>query len=285
MDKIFQLILERMRCRFHPYLPPNAGWYYYPKHMAELLKMFNPLHIISVTKKVVAVDGVYVRDGRSLREKYSMAREAASVLFGEVEEKIGIGFNCEVSFHKSMIASISLYWGNIWYLVPSIPLKTPRFAYVVDIYNVNNDLFPYEENDDGGGLTAVAAANGEEEKAPEIYVSKKFFRDPKPENAETFGDLCFLSQMREKWSVDKSIPVKYGTPSSIWIYSQNAEKRIVEVLKHTVGLKSFISHGYMELLIGEEEKQTEGWRRLLRLLKEKETEVKICLPNCSGYSY
>jgi len=266
MNALGEFIVERMRCRFHPYLPPNAGWRYYPKHMAELLKMLNPLHIVSATKKIVAVDGVYVRDERPLREKFSIAREATSALFGEAEEKIGIGFNCEISIHKSGCASISLYWGNIWYLVPSIPLKMPRFAYVVDIYHVNNDLFPYEENDDGG-LTAVAAANGEEEKAPEIYVSKKFFRHPKPENAETFGDLCFLAQMREKWNVDRSIPVKYEMPSSIWIYSHDMEKRIVEVLKHTVGLKSFISHGYMELLIGGEERQTEGWRRLLRLLE------------------
>jgi len=267
MDPLGKFMVERMRCRFHPYLSPNAGWYYYPKHMAELLKMFNPLHIISVTKKIVAVDGVYVRDGRPLREKYSIAREAASALFGEVEEKITVGFNCEVSFHKSGCASISLYWGNIWYLVPSIPLKTPRFAYVIDIYNVNNDLFPYKENDDGG-LTVVAAANGEEEKAPEIYVSKKFFKDPKPGNAETFGDLCFLAQMREKWNVDRSIPVKYGMPSSIWIYSHNTEKRIAEVLRFTIGLKSFISHGYMELLVGGDCKETEGWRRLLKLLEE-----------------
>jgi len=113
----------------------------------------------------------------------------------------------------------------------------------------------------------MAAANGEGEKAPEIYVSKRFFRDPKPENAETFGDLCFLSQMRENWSVDRSIPVDYETPSGIWMYSPRAEKYIIEVLRCTIGLRSFICHGYMELLIGEEEKQTEGWRRLLRLLE------------------
>jgi len=263
MDVLGKFIVERMKCRFHPYLPPNAGWYYYPKHMAELLKMLNPLHIISVTKKIVVVDGVYVRDKRPLREKYSIAREAASTLFGEVEEKIAVGFNCEVSIHKSMIASISLYRGSIWYLVPSIPLKTPRFACRIDGNHRNSDLFPYRE--DGEVLVAAAVIDGEEE-APEVYVSQRFFRDPRPENAMTFGDLCFLSQMLEKWNVDRSIPVKYGMPSSIWIYSRNTEKRIAEVLKCTVGLESFIRHGYMELLMGEKG-QTEGWSRLLRLLE------------------
>ena len=236
MDDLGKFMVERMRCRFHPYLPPNTAWGSYPPHMAKLLKILNPLHIISVTEKIVAVDGVYVRDRRSLREKYSIAREAASALFGEVEEKIAVGFNCEVSFHKSVFASISLYWGNVWYLVPSTLLKAPRFACVVDIYHVNNSLFPYKENGEGG-LTATVVVYGEEERMPEIYVSRRFFRDPKPENAMTFGDLCFLSQMREKWSVDRSIPVKYGMPSSIWIYSRNMEKHIAEVLRHTVGVE------------------------------------------------
>ena len=87
MDDLGKFIVERMRCRFHPYLPPNDTWRSYPPYMAELLKILNPLHIISVTDKMVAVDGVYVRDERPLREKYSIAREAASALFGEVEEK------------------------------------------------------------------------------------------------------------------------------------------------------------------------------------------------------
>ena len=255
-------IVERMKCRFHPFLPKESGWWSYPPHMSKLLEELEPLHVIDVTVSMVAVDGVCVRDRRPLREKYSIARNAVSALFGKVEEEIGVAGNCEVSIHKSGCASISLYWGAVWYLVPSIPLKLPRFACKTDIYHRYGELLPYAENDEG--RIAAVAMNGEE--TVEIYVSDEFFKDPKPENAETFGDLCFLSQMREKWSVERSIPVEYELPSSVLTHPQDVERRIVDVLKRTVGLRSFLSHGLTELLIGEEE--TEGWRRLLRLLEE-----------------
>jgi len=268
VDDLGKFVVERMKCRFHPYLSPNARWRHYPPHMATLLKTFNPLHVISVTGKIVAVDGVYVKDERPLREKYSIARGAVSALFGEVEEKIGIGFNLEVSFHSSGITSISLYQGSVWYLVPSTPLKFPRFAYEMD---PNREGVPQSWS---GETDVKAAVLIDEEKKGELRVSGRFFVDPRPENTTTFGDLCFLTQMREKWHVDRSVPVDSTQPSGIWMYSGSVEESIAEALRCSVGLKSFVSHGLMELIIREEEDpQTRRWRCILKLLEEKEQQL------------
>lgn len=264
MDALGRFIVERMRCRFHPYLSPNVGWRRYPPHMAKLLKMLNPLHVISVREKIVAVDGAYVKGERPLREKYSIARDAASVLFGEVEDMIGIGFNLEVSFHSSGIASISLYWGSVWHLVPSTPLKLPRFAYEMDPNREGAPLLERRE----AGVKATSLIS--EERKAELRISDRFFVDPKPENAATFGDLCFLTQMREKWNVIRTVSVDISIPSDIWIYDGSARREcIAEVLRSSVGLKRFVSHGLMELVIrGRDDPQIKSWRTILKLLEK-----------------
>jgi len=267
MNALREFIVKRMKCRFHPYLSPNARWRHYPPHMAKLLKDLNPLHIITVTDKITVIDGVYVKDERSMREKYSIARDAASALFGEIEEKICVAGNCEVLIHKSGCASISLFWGTLWYLVPSIPLKAPRFACKIDATHRNSALFPYEESDGGDCLNAVVLVD-EEEKA-ELSVSEQFFNDPKPENVATFGDLCFLTQMRDGWRVEKEIPVEYRYEARYAIFD-DMEEIIAKVLKGSIGLKSFINHGLMEIMIKDrEDPQIEFWRRFLQILEKE----------------
>jgi len=108
VDALKSLIAERLKCRFHPYLSETARWRHYPTHMAKLLETLNPLHVISVTDKIVVVDGVLVEDNRPLREKYLLAVEAVSALFGDAEEKLCVAANCEVALHRSAVASINL---------------------------------------------------------------------------------------------------------------------------------------------------------------------------------
>lgn len=261
MDSLETLIAERLKCRFHPYLSETARWRHYPPHMAKLLETLNALHVISVTDKIVAVDCVFAEDNRPLREKYALTAEAASVFFGEVEEKICIATNCEVTIHRSTVASISLYWGSVWHLAPSTLLKPPRFAYATD---PNNSLFACERVYQGDYVNCYALVD--EKPVATVYVNKSFFLDPKPKNVRLFGDLCFLSQMSERWNVNDTVDMEAFPPRfSQW---EDALECTAEVLKQCIGLKSLVSHGYKELLLrGANESQVNTWKNLLKLLE------------------
>jgi len=259
VDALESLIAERLKCRFHPYLSETARWRHYPTHMAKLVETLNPLHVISVTDKIVAVDGVFVEDNRPLREKYSLAVEAISALFRDVEEKLCVATNCEVSIHKRAVASISLYWGSVWYIAPSTLLKLPRFAYATD---PNNGLFMRERVYDGDYVNCYVLV--EEKPVATVHVNKSFFLDPKPRNVRLFGDLCFQSQMSERWNVNEAVDIEVFPPRfGQW---EDALECIAEVLKQYIGLKSLVSHGYKELLLRDAgEPQVDAWKTLLRI--------------------
>jgi len=261
LDALKSLIAERLKCRFHPYLSETARWRHYPTHMAKLLETLNPLHVISVTDKIVVVDGVFVEDNRPLREKYHLAVEAVSAMFGDAEEKLCVAANCEVALHRSGVASISLYWGSVWYIAPSTLLKLPRFAYATD---PNNGLFAREREYDGDYVNCYALV--EEKPVATVHVNKSFFLDPKLGKVRLFGDLCFLSQINEKWNVNEPVDLEVFPPRfGQW---EDTLKCTAEVLKHCVGLKSLVSHGYKELLLRDtNESQVNTWKSLLKVLE------------------
>ena len=263
MDILGKVIVERLKHCFHPYLSPNARLRHYPGYMATLLKVLNPLHIVSVTSDIVVVDGVYVEDDRSMREKYSIAEEAVSSLFGEVEEKVCLAGNCEASYHESPVVSISLYMGPIWYLIPSTPIDSPHFTYKT--YE-SSDLYPRDRLD-GEHVRCYGLIDGEPKV--KVPVSRKFFVDPRAENATAFGDLCFLTQMRERWNVSNIVDIQTYNPHSHFShYWGEAVEQAAEILKVCVGMRSFIKHGYAELLLRDRsDPQVEGWKRLIRLLE------------------
>ncbi|OYT46574.1 hypothetical protein B6U84_00035 [Candidatus Bathyarchaeota archaeon ex4484_40] len=263
MDVLGKFIVERLKCRFHPYLSPNARLRHYPGYMATLLKVLNPLHIVSVTSDIVAVDGVFVEDDRPIKEKYSVAEEAVSSLFGEVEEKVCLAGNCEARYHESPVVSISLYMGPIWYLIPSTPVEIPHFAYKTD---ESSDL--YQHDRDGVYVRCYGLIGGEPKV--KVPVSREFFVDPRAENVTAFGDLCFLTQMREGWSVSSIVDIQtYNSHFSL--YWGEAVEQAAEILKVCVGVKSLIQHGYAELLLRTVgDPQVEGWKRLIRLLEGEE---------------
>jgi len=261
VDVLEKVVVDRMRHRFHPFLSEIARWRHCPEHMARLLEKLNPLHIIAVTDKAVVVDGGAVEDERSLKEKYSLTKKAVSKLFEKTEETHCVAGNCELSVHKSGVVSINLYWGSVWYLIPSIPEKIQRFAFTVD---PNHPLCPREKvYTDENYVKCVTLV--EEEPKAELHVSRNFFLNPKPENVELFGDLCFFMQMRKKWGVNKNIELNFYRPPGHWTIGL---EDVANVLKTCVGLKSLVSHGYKELLLrSSNDSQVSLWRKLLKLLE------------------
>lgn len=262
MDVLEKVVVDRMRHRFHPFLPENARWRHYPEHMARLLEKLNPLHIIAVTDKTVVVDGGAIEDERSLREKYSLTRKAVSKLFGKTEETNYVAGNCELAVHESGVVSINLYWGSVWYLIPSIPEKIQCFAFTVD---PNHPLCPPKKRyTNEGYVECVALIKGKPKTY--LFARRSFFLNPKPENIEVFGGLCFLTQMLEKWDVDENVDLDYF--SSEFLQTYGALESVADVLKTCVGLKSLISHGYKELLLRSgNDPQVFLWRKLLKLLE------------------
>jgi len=270
LDDLLRFITGRIVCRIHPYIPPDEGWRRYPPHMAKMLEVLEPIHVIVLTDGFVGVDGACVDDSRSMHEKYDLAVEAVERIFGETSEKIGVAFNCEVRLHASgIVDSISFFQGSVWYLAPSVRNQPypSRFAYVADWYRCfarkslrGSDVDRVE--------CVVCVDEGPKATMP---VSPRFFLDPKPENAELFGDLCFLAQMVDGWAVEREIALKLdGYKGSSWSWSDDLYVHVANILRGSVGLKSFVGHGYKELLLRDSaDPSMWGWRKLLRMLEAK----------------
>lgn len=272
MDSVEKAIVERVRCRIHPYIPPAGGWRVYPPHMVRLLEALDPIHVIAVTDRLVAVDGVYIEDDRSLKMKYDLALGAVERIFGETAEKMSSAFNCEVRLHSSSpVCSICFFQGNVWYLAPCAPavLRLPRFAYVAD---QNNRLFAHTRVYDGDYVECVAVVGGEPKAG--MHVSRGFFVEPKQESAEIFGDLCLLAQMSKGWTVEREVdPQIFDCRSRYAIGSwatDDLREHVAGVLRFCLGLKSFVTHGCKELLLRDrEDLNAYGWRVLLKLLEDR----------------
>jgi hypothetical protein len=249
MDDLARFIFRRVKCCFHPYIPPNAGWRTYPQHVTSLLRHLEPLHIIAVGSDWVGVDGVFANDERPHRVKYDVAVETLEKIFGSCEERAGSG-NLMVCWLNTGIVCFSLFWGSVWYLAVCVELEPYplRFAYVSDPYRFHA---PIER---GGEILCVAAVDEKAETG--FRVSRKFFLDPRPENVRLFGDLLFLAQSEKNWSVGRSIDIDFTGDF----------ERVTRVLKGCVGFESFMSHAYKELIL-QDLNGAEGWRGILRVLR------------------
>jgi len=272
LDGVEKAVVERVKCRIHPYLPLAGGWRVYPPHMARLLEVLDPIHVVAVTDRLVAVDGVYIEDDRSLKEKYDLAVGAVERIFGETAEKMGAAFNCEVRLHSSSpVCSICFFQGNVWYLAPcAAEPGLSRFAYIAD---PNNRLFAHPRIYDGDYVECVAVVGGEPKAT--VHVSRSFFVEPKPENAELFGDLCFLTQMSKSWTVEREVDpqifdCRSRYASGSWA-TDDLREHITWVLRFCIGLRSFVTHGYKELLIRDKEDlNAYGWKALLKMLENRD---------------
>jgi hypothetical protein len=264
MDELEEFIMGRIMCRIHPYIPIGEGWRKYPPHMARLLEVLEPIHVVAVANTFVGVDGVYMDDPRGMREKYELAVEAVERIFGDTVEKVGVTFNTEVRLHASGSASICFFQGSIWYLSPSVK-KSPypvRFGYAADSYW----CFPRKKVWGTDHVECVACVD-EGPKAA-MLASPKFFLDPKPENVECFGDLCLLAQMNDVWTVDMEVNIELEGRENP-TFHDDPYKCVADVLKCSVGLKSFVSHGFKELLLRDgDDSAVWSWRRLLRMLED-----------------
>jgi len=110
MDYLARFIIRRFKQAFHPYIPQGAGWRRYPSHVASLLEYLEPLHIIVIGPTWVGVDGAFVDDPRSHREKLRLAVEAAEAVFGEAEGRAEAG-NLGVFRLNTGLTRFHLYWG------------------------------------------------------------------------------------------------------------------------------------------------------------------------------
>jgi hypothetical protein len=267
MDELEQFIIARVRVmqRIHPYISSGEGWRTYPLHMAKLLEVLEPIHVVAVADTFVGVDGAYVEDPRGMHEKYDLAVKATERIFGDTTEKVGIAFNTEVRLHASgAVASIGFFQGSVWYLSPSVkkPPYPARFAYAANPYR----YFARKKGWETDQVECIACAN-EGSKAA-MLASPKFFLDPKPENAKCFGDLCLLAQISDGWTVDGEISIELEGRENPTFYD-DPYKCVADVLKYSVGLKSFVSHGYKELLLRDgDDPAAWSWRRLLRMLED-----------------
>jgi hypothetical protein len=259
MDNLSRFFLWRIRCRFHPYIPPEAGWRRYPPHVASLLESLEPLHIIVIGPTWVGVDGAFVDDPRGRHERLELVVEIAEAVFGEAEEKAGAG-NLEVFRLNTGLTRFHLYWGSVWYVAvcaDRVPYPS-RFAYVADSSGA------YATRKYGDSVPCVVATVDGDKVS--FKLSPEFFIDPKPENAKLFGDLLFLAQAGNGWSVEREIDVDYSSD-----YLVDGIAYIAHVLRDCEGLESFLKHAYEELLVRDpHDGGSADWRAVAKALERRE---------------
>ena len=268
MDDLSRFFLWRIRCRLHPFIPPDAGWRRYPPHVASLLETLEPLHIIAIGPTWVGVDGAFVDDPRGRHERLELVVEAAEAVFGEAEEKAGAG-NLEVFRLNTGLTRFHLYWGNVWYVAicaDRVPYPS-RFACIVDSYRFYAPLMSWSKGD--AFPCVVATVDGAKVG---FQVSREFILDPKPENAKLFGDLLFLAQAYDGWSVEREIDV--GCSSD---YTVDGIAYIAHVLSECDGLQSFLKHAYEELLLRDpSDYGLAVWKSLIKALEGRRAPASSC---------
>jgi hypothetical protein len=259
MDDLSRFILSRIKCSFHPYIPPEEGWRRYPPHVASLLESLEPLHIVAIGPTWVGVDGAFVDDPRSHSQKLNLAVETAEAVFGEAEEKAGAG-NLEVFRLNTGLTRFHLYWGSVWYVsvcADRVPYPS-RFAYIADSYRF------YAPSKHGDTLPCVVATVDGAKVG--FGVSQEFLLDPKPENARLFGDLLFLAQAGNGWSVEREANADYSCN-----YLVDGATYIAHVLRECAGLESFLKHAYEELLVRDPcDGGSASWRAITKALEKRE---------------
>jgi len=265
MDDLSRFFLWRIRCRFHPFIPPETGWRRYPPHVASLLESLEPLHIIVIGPTWVGFDGAFVDDPRGRHERLELAVETAEAVFGEAEEKAGAG-NLEVFRLNTGLTRFHLYWGSVWFVAvcaDRVPYPS-RFAYVADSFRA------YAARKYGDSIPCVVATVDGDKVT--FKISPEFFIDPKPENAKLFGDLLFLAQAGNGWSVEGEIDVDYSSD-----YMVDGIAYIAHVLSECEGLQSFLRHAYEELLLrGPGDCGLAMWKSLIKALGGRRASASSC---------
>lgn len=266
MDSLARFIVDRVKCRFHPYIPQGEGWRRYPPHVARTLDYLEPLHIIAVAPTWVGVDGVYVDDARGMHDKYSVALETVEAIFGETVEKGG-GGNMELAALETGLWALKYFLGSVWFIAVCADSRPypARFAFLTDT------LIPCARaryaGKKGEVVGVVAAVDGAKISFP---VSEKFFIEPSAENVELFGDVLFLTQMRDGWVVEKELDVDYErlvSYSERW--ADDPCRRIALVLKDCPGLESFLRHVSIELVISDPRSESNrSWSSLVKAIEE-----------------
>ncbi|MEM2550529.1 MAG: hypothetical protein QW689_08985 [Nitrososphaerota archaeon] len=266
MDSLARFIVDRVKCRFHPYIPQGDGWRRYPPHVARTLDHLEPLHIIAVTPTWVGIDGVYMNDVRRMHDKYSVALETVEAIFGETIEKED-GGNIELAALETGLWALKYFLGSIWFIAvctDSRPYPV-RFAFFADAFiPCARARYMGEECKVVG---TVASADGAKISFP---VSKKFFANPSTENVELFGDMLFLAQMEGGWVVNKEIDVDYKCLAS---FSERQAgdpyEHIASALMGCPGLESFLRHASIELVISDPHSESNrSWSSLVKAIEE-----------------
>lgn len=263
MDFLARFIIDRVKCKFHPFIPRGCGWRLHPPHMAEVLKHLEPLHIIAVSSAWIGVDGIFVEDVRGLREKYSVALKTVEAIFGEAVGEKCMG-NLEVAATEIGLWILKFFQGSIWFIAVCTDLQPypARFAFLADEHIPCMKARYVGER---GRVTGVVAmADGAKVSFP---VSEKFFTKPSAENAELFGDILFLAQMSGEWIVGKEIDVEYECFDPPL---DDPCERIASVLKGCPGLGSLLRYVNIELLVGDpNSKSSRKWRELVKTIEER----------------
>jgi len=95
-------------------------------------------------------------------------------------------------------------------------------------------------------------------------VSAEFFLDPRPEKARLFGNLLFLAQMGDGWTVDREVDLRVSGDS----WHVEPYSYVVHVLQGCPGAGCLLKHAYTELLL-RDAKDAGGWRRLAQMLQQR----------------
>jgi len=102
------------------------------------------------------------------------------------------------------------------------------------------------------------------QKSATLNVSKRFYKKPLLKNVVTFGDLCFLSQMRKNWTLATGVHPFFRLHPNVTTSDFPPSYYVAEVLKRTAGIESFRSYCCTRKLLSVEynDDAEEIWREV-----------------------
>jgi hypothetical protein len=106
------------------------------------------------------------------------------------------------------------------------------------------------------------------QKSATLNVSKLFYKKPTLKNVVTFGDLCFLSQMRKNWALTTVVHPFFRLHPNVSTSHFPPSYYVAEVFQRTVGIKSFRSYCCTRKLLSTEynDDEEEIWREVSKAI-------------------
>jgi len=288
--RLLTKVIERLNARLHPLL--IDGWKTWPPTTAKLLNEHTLLHAISLTNKMICVDGATQINKLNTRIKCDVVFKALATLFSPfspvkrhpLQTKEGTYRMFSSSGYKDSVPANSEE-KPVWLLqFTCLPLQN-QTNFLIGHYGHSSQIsflaevekWPHHERKqfcvpatkkpwDSNPSDAIRIVMPIKNSNELILASQEFFQSPAPEHVKLFGDLCLLAQAKKSWHLKTVAPVLNLNNFELALDGVVFFPELVKTLSRTVGFKSLLKTARIQLLLlNDQSYETAFWKKLLTL--------------------